>query len=260
MDLVLDRVRDSLLGGSADVSGGQRTTLDDALLLRAQDSAEKSAETALGASQAVGAVAAQQKSALDAATDRARLLHARGNDAEGSVARAREALERAKLVALNTGLEGSRLGEAKGRALVLVAEEVREIARMGLESLAELGGTLAQLDQERGALDHDLEAARQRAADLSQELLRIQAAQREAQVSVTELGRLLRSTTGSDPETARLLTQVADHARGLLGALSELSTKPQRGFVLRAVGPTLRPLLRLLRELDQRGRADEERA
>ncbi len=116
VDLVLDRVRDSLLGGAAEPSE-QRTTLDDALLLRAQDSAEKSAEAALGASQAVGAAAAQQKSALDAATDRARLLHARGKDAEGSVARARDALERAKLVALNSGLEGSRLGEAKGRAL-----------------------------------------------------------------------------------------------------------------------------------------------
>ena len=255
VDLVLDRVRDSLSAGEP---GTARNGLDDALLLRAQDGAQTSSETALGAAQGVGAVAAQQKSSLDAATDRARLLHARGRDAEGMVSRVKDALERVKLVALNAGLEGSRLGEAKGRALVLVAEEVREIAHAGLEGLGELDGILAQLEEERGALDADLELARQRASDLSQELLRVQAAQRTAHGQVVELGRVLRSTTGSDPETARLVAQVADHARGLLGALSKLAEKPQRGFVLRALGPTLRPLLGLLKELDRRGGEERE--
>ena len=63
-----------------------------------------------------------------------------------------DVFERLGLVALNAGLEGARLGESQGRALSLVADEVREHAMRGGETeraleleLGEVGRELAQL-------------------------------------------------------------------------------------------------------------------
>lgn len=255
-DDVIERIRDAMQK-DVEATPAARTTLDDALLLREHAESEKAAGEAVTATQSVGATLARQNSALDAAADRSRLLGARGLDAGGAVARVREALDRAKLVALNAGLDGSRQGEARGRALVLLAEEIGESVRGGGAALEELTAQLDQLESDRQQLTEDLATARAHATELAQELLRAQSAQRSAQSSLQALGGKLRSSSGADPETARLLTDVADHARGLLDALSELSRRPQRSFILRAVAPTLRPLLRVLRELDRRGHEDE---
>src|SRR5687767_6302258 len=99
--------------------------LDEAYLFRAHESAALAAEAALSACQTAGASVAQQRGFLDAAVDAMRLLLSRAGEAHGGVRQAREALEQIRLVALNTGLEGARLGEPAGKPLTLVAEEIR---------------------------------------------------------------------------------------------------------------------------------------
>lgn len=227
---------------------------DGALLYNTHDAAVRSSQTATSTCQAAGATAAQQRSALDAAADHARLLVARGRDLRASAQQVRESLERAKLVALNTGLEGSRLGEPAGKAMVAVADEMRTLISRGLEGLEEHLALLAQVDRERDKLQEQVEHAGQRAAGLAEELLRSQAALRETNGALSKLGDGLSRSTGADPEMARAVSSAAEHARGLLDALSTLSGHSQRGLMWRALAPTIKPLLRLLRDLDQRSR------
>jgi methyl-accepting chemotaxis protein len=185
------------------------------------------------------------------------MLIARGRDARAPMQQIRDTLERAKLVALNAGLEGARIGDPVGKALVSVADEQRALASRALDALDELAEMLVRTEEDREKLLQRIEEARDRARELADELLRSQAAQRDSETALAELGKLLGKTTSTDPETARALTQAAEHARGLLGALTLLSNRRDRGVVRGALGPALRPLLSALREL-YRGRPRDE--
>ena len=57
--------------------------------------------------------------------------------------------------------------------------------------------------------------------------------------------------TGIDPETARAVGLATEHARGLMTALSTLSTAAQAAPVLGALRPVIAPLTRLLGEIEQ---------
>lgn len=229
--------------------------LDEAMLARAQSQAAASVQEAVSACQELGASVAQQRAHLDAASDRSRLLVARAQESRAHLRRIRDTLERVKLVALNTGLDGARVGEARGRALLLVAEELGELVRGGLGAVTDLGSLQAELDEDRDRLAADLAQARAKAGDVSQEILRAQSAQRRGEQAIDDLGQKLAEVSGTDAESARLFGEVAEHARGLLSALGALSSKPQRGLVWRALRPTLGPLLRVLRELERPGPA-----
>jgi methyl-accepting chemotaxis protein len=228
---------------------------DGALLFNSHDVATRSTQSATSTCQTAGATAAQQRGALDAASDHARLLVARGRDLRATAQQVRESLERAKLVALNAGLEGSRLGEPVGKAMVAIADEMRSLVGRGLEALEEHLTLLSQVDRERDKLQEQVEHAGQRAGSLAEELLRSQAALREASAALAKLGEGLQRSTGADPQMARAVSSAAEHARGLLAALSTLSGHSQRGLMWRALAPTIKPLLRLLRDLDQGARA-----
>ncbi len=232
-----------------------QSSFDGALLVSTHDSATRSAQSATSMCQAAGATAAQQRGALDAASDHARLLVARGRDLRATAEQVRESLERAKLIALNAGLEGSRLGEPAGKAMVAIADEMRALVSRGLEALEEHLALLAQVDRERDKLQEQVEHAGQRAGNLAEELLRSQAALRETNTALSKLGEGLSRSTGADPQIARAISSAAEHARGLLDALSTLSGRSQRGLMWRALAPTIKPLLKLLRDLDQGGRA-----
>jgi methyl-accepting chemotaxis protein len=248
-------MRQRLLGSLRSTLGGDDTRtnvggpLDNALLFRAYETASVATQKAASTCQSAGATAAQQRASLDAAADHVRLLLARSRDVRATAQQVREALERTKLVALNAGLEGARLGEPIGKGLVTVADEVRSLATRALEALDEHLTLISQIDKERDKLRDQVDTARQASSALAEELLRAQAAQREATGALSEFGEGLQRTTGADPETARAVAEAADHARGLLGALATLASRPQRHYVLRALRPSLRPLMRLLREL-----------
>jgi methyl-accepting chemotaxis protein len=220
--------------------------LEGALLHGEHEKAKRASETALTIARSLGTVAAHQRSALDAAADEARLLGARGSELRSSAERVRECLERTKLVALNAGLEGARLGESVGRAVIGMAEEVRTLAARGLEALGEHAESLDYVVRGRDRLQEQLDQVRQRASLAAEELLRAEAAQTEVGAAIAALGQRIEAATGTDSQTAQAMAAASSHARGLLDALSTLSTKSERGLTLRALGPTLGPLLRLL--------------
>jgi methyl-accepting chemotaxis protein len=238
------------------VSGRHHSSpLEGALLHGDYEQAKRAGETALTIARSLGTAAAHHRSALDAAADEARLLAARGNELRSSADRIRECLERTKLVALNAGLEGARLGESVGRAVVAMAEEVRGLAARGLEAVGEHTESLDSVVRGRDRLEEQLGQVRQHASLVGEELLRAEAAQTELGAAIAALGRRIESATGTDARTAQAMAAVSAHARGLLDALDTLSTKSERGVVLKALGPTLGPLLRLLeRARKPRGR------
>jgi methyl-accepting chemotaxis protein len=251
----LGLLRRALPGGESTRPSG---TLDEAYLFRAHESAARAAETALSACQAAGASAAQQRGFLDAAVDALRMLMSRAGEASTGVRQTREALEQIRLVALNTGLEGARLGEPAGKPLTLVADEIRGHVARALASLEEHQATLDRMDGERNKLREQVEVAQQRSADLARELLQAQAAQRDATSALVDVGGRIRDVSTTDPETARAIAEAAEHARSLAAALTTLSSKPHRAKLLRALGPTLGPLLQVLRDEYRPGEDPED--
>lgn len=247
---MLSRMAERARGGVS-----RPTTLDEAFLYSRHEAAVKAAEEAVNTAHGAGATAAQQRTALDAAADHARLLVARARDVRSAAQRVRETLERAKLLALNAALEGARLGEPTGKAMVTVADEMRALVQRGLEAVDEHQTLLGQVDRERDKLAQQVDHARHRAAALVDDLLRAQAAEREAVNALGELGRGLHESSATDPDTARVVVEAANHARGLMDALSVLSSRRQSSLLWRALGPSIQPLLRLLGELDRGPRA-----
>jgi hypothetical protein len=244
---ITHRLKTALGVGSS--GAPKNSVLDEALLFGVHEKALGAADSATRTAQAAGATASQQRAAIDAAADHSRLLLARGRDARSAAQQVRDSIERAKLIALNAGLEGSRLGDASGKALLTVSDELRGVLSRGLDALDEHIGLLSQMERERERLRDQLEHARERGTALADELLRSQNLQRVARDKLQELGDTIQRATGADPDMARQVSEAALHARGLLEALTALSNRPDRGWMLRALGPSLRPLLRLLRDV-----------
>jgi methyl-accepting chemotaxis protein len=230
-----------------------RTSLDDAFLFRAFERARAAADAAMSSTQAAGASAAQQKNALDTVGDGMRLLASRVRDARGQTSQARESLDQIRIVALNAGLEGARLGDPLGKPLSLVAEEVRTHLARSLAALEDHATVQAQLDRDYEKLKEQLDVAQARSAELARELLSAQATQRDAVTSLTEVGDRIKDASETDPETARAVAEAAEHARALAASLSALSSKPHRASLLGALGPSLGPLFKLLREVYRAG-------
>jgi len=245
------RLLGALRGAVDTATGSSRSggALSDAELFRAHEAASAAAGSAMSLSQTAGASAAQQRTALEAAADGIRTLITRGREARASLTRTREALEQIRIVALNAGLEGARLGDPAGKPLVLVAEEVRTQAGRATDAIGDHVATLEHMEREREKLREQLDAAQQRSSDVARDLLQAQALQRDVTTALNDLGSRLEEVTQTDPETAKVVTEAADHAKALANALQTLATKPHPSSVLGALAPALRPLLRLLREL-----------
>lgn len=209
-------------------------------LLRARESSE--------AAQRLATSIARQRGAVDVSTDRMRVVASRAQEVQGGFARVVDAFERLALVALNAGLEGARLGEAQGRALLLVGDEVRAHATRGSDTARELAVGLGELAAEMGQLHVQLGQARDTSAESAQEAARTAGTSAEVEKSLEELTGSLRKATGTDPDTVRLMTEAGEHARALVAALGSARPKVPRGLLLGTMRPVLEPLVRLLAE------------
>src|SRR5262249_38187439 len=152
------------------------------------------------------------------------LVSARSEGLGPGAARVTEAFERLGVVALNAGLEGARAGEAQGRALLLLSEEIRANVVRGADAAAELGRAVDEIAAESAEVRRQIERSRNEGNDVVQEAAQLQAAAVAATRALDDLGALLRRATGIDPEMARVVALAAEHARGLMTALSALST------------------------------------
>lgn len=195
----------------------------------------------------------QCRSQIEACANQARRFEVRLKDGRHATAQLVETLDRIKLVALNTGLEGARMGEPAGKALVSVADEVRTLATRGLEIVVEQVQLLENAEAEQQILVQDAEQAQAQAKAISNLMSQACESQRDTLVGLAELERNIERASGIDPRTARELEQIAEHTQALLTALEQLTTDRRQRAVHGLVRPALLPLLAALTRDSTRG-------
>jgi methyl-accepting chemotaxis protein len=233
-----------------------RSTAEEGALWVAHERAVERTREAGAAAQRISSSLAKQRDAVDALADRARAVAARAGELTSGFGRVVDAFERLSLVALNAGLEGARLGETDGRALVLVSDEARAQASRGSEAAREVSTALAQVANELAQLDGYVAQARDVTAEVTHESARAAGASSDAEGALVDIGERIKKATGSDPETLRSIAEASEGARALVASLTALSGKVPPTLLLSALRPALEPLARLL--VDEETTTDDE--
>lgn len=236
-------------------ASGAASPLDDAGLWSAQEQAKRAVEASGALAERVAASVARQRSLIERSAEQSSMMAARAEGVGVSAARVSEAFERLGVVALNAGLEGARVAEPQGRALLLLSEEVRANVTRGAEASRKLAELVEEIAVEAMEVRRQLERGRAEVGDVGQDAAQLRAATQEAGKALGELRQRLRRATGIDPEVARAVAVAAEHARGLVTALSTLSAASASAPVKRALRSVIAPLARLLEEL---GDLDED--
>jgi hypothetical protein len=227
---------------------GERTTADESALWSAHERALVRARDAGAAAQRIASSAARQRGSIDSVADRARALSSRAVEVQTGFARVVDAFERLALVALNAGLEGARLGEAEGRQLGLLSDEVRAHSSRGGEVSRELATALAQIASELVQLESQVAQAQGVVAEVTQDSARAAGAASDAESALVDMGERVKKATGSDPEAVRAIAEASERARALVASLTALSGKVPRTLLAGALAPVLAPLARVLAE------------
>ena len=225
---------------------GERSTADESALWSAHERALVRARDAGAAAQRIASSAARQRASIENVADRARALGSRATEVHNGFARVVDTFDRLGLVALNAGLEGARVGEAEGRQLALVAEEVRAQSTRGVEAAREIATALAQLAADLSQLEGQVSQAQIVVAEVTQDSARAAGAASDAEAALVDIGDRVKKATGSDPETVRAIADASERARALVTSLSALSGKVPRALLVGMLGPALAPLARLL--------------
>jgi hypothetical protein len=161
-----------------------------------------------------------------------------------------DAFDRLGLVALNAGLEGARVGEAEGRQLALVGEEVRDQSARGGDAGRDLAANLAQLAGDLGQLEVQIGQAQTVVAEITQESARAAGASSDAEAALLDAAERIKRATGSDPETVRALAEAGERARALIASLTALRDKVPRKLLVGVLRPAVEPLETLLADGD----------
>lgn len=200
---------------------------DAAEILRLLELGEQGRSEADRVSQSATADASRAQAVLDAVHDGARVLVHRNRELRSSASAVRDSLERARLAALNAGLEGARLGEPVGKAVLVMADDIRVLLARATEALDDHVALFGELERERERWLDELSQTREfmlAAAQRLRELGGIEAASGQA---LSRLSAHLKRQLGNAPERARLVADAGSHLRALTESLEKL----------RALGP-----------------------
>jgi methyl-accepting chemotaxis protein len=231
-------------------SVGERGAAEESALWSAHERALVRARDAGAAAQRIASNAARQRAAIEAVADRSRSLASRAGEVQTGFSRVVDAFDRLGLVALNAGLEGARMGEAEGRQLALVSDEVRAQSTRGVDAARELSTALAQLAADLAQLEGQVAQAQAVVAEVTQDSARAAGAASDAESALVDIGDRVKRATGSDPETVRAVAEASERARALVASLSALSGKVPSALLVGSLAPVLAPLARLLGEED----------
>lgn len=232
--------------------------IEDAMLWSAHEQVTKCLDDSAALSERVATSVARHRAQVDGTVERAGAAEQRSEAVRAVAARVDEVFDKLALLALNAGLDGVRSETPEARALSHVATEVRGHAARGDEVACELRAALGELEREIVEIRKMAERGRGDAGELGHETSKLNAAMQHARQSAVELGLRLRKATGIDPEVARAVHQAADHARGLMSALSALTATGGASLVKTALGPVVVPLGRMLAELGAPDAADDD--
>jgi len=186
----------------------------------------------------------RQRADLESAHESAQKLSTRSRDLRNSLHVLRESVDRAKLSALNAGLEGARLGEPVGKALVAMSDEQRNLLARALDAMDEHGGLLGEADRER---DRCVAALSQVSDDTRQALAALNRSEQQAQLTAAVLQELhqdFAAQFAGDAESAKIMAETASHVRSAASSLLALTQRTPLG--VDALRELLGPLLALV--------------
>lgn len=219
--------------------------LDDAQLWEARERAAKSSQEAERLGERVVATAARQRLNIEAALERVTNVVSRRDALVNRLNHIVDSLERIGVVGLNAGLEGARTTEPLGRGLTLVSEEIRGHATRGTDATRELGVQLDEVLDVVGDLSQRIERVQRDAQELTVDATSLRSAVQTSLAGLGDLEARLRKATGLDPESAKYIALVGEHAKGLLGALSGLEGVGAKQAAV-ALVPLLTPVMKVL--------------
>ena len=226
---------------SGAIGGGVSPDLTE--LFEVHAGLRQSSDTAIEQCQASSGVISRQRGEIEALSEWLRRFETNLRETRNHVDTLGVALDRIKIVALNTGLEGARLGDLAGKALISVSDELRNLTTRGLELLAEQADVVEQMEGDRQRVEALVERGQTQVKELESRLREAIAAEQAAHQLLTRLAKVLESTTGLDVETAKRLGRVSEQARGLVESLASLSKPEHERAVRAALLPALQPLV-----------------
>jgi hypothetical protein len=216
---------------------------EDANVVAAQARAHDAVKEAVQSTERLAGVANRHRSAVDALPETIRAVDAQVVDALGALGRVDHAQARLGVLALNTGLEGAKLEGAAGRAVVMVAEELRALTGRASTATRDLAHALAEIRLQTKTVEGRAAEVRTGSAAIVEEAGRALVAFHAADEAVGELGDVLTRATGLEPEVARALQNAELHAKELVSALTLITLRAP--MALATLRPMLDPLLQL---------------
>lgn len=230
---------------------GADNELNSALLFGAHHLATKSAERAVEQCAHAGQALQHCRTQIETCADQAQRLAVRVRDTRLSANQLAEALDRIKLVALNTGLEGARIGDSSGKALVAIADEIRALSSRGLDIITGHVRLMEEAEAEQQKLVQTAELAQAQAMDVASQLRQAHESQCDTIAALGALEKNIERVSGLDANAAADLQRVAEHGQGLLSALENLSVARRQSVVKNVLLPTIEPLLQTLLDVAQ---------
>jgi hypothetical protein len=193
--------------------------------------------------QASSPVVARQRGEIEALSEWLRRFETSLREARSHIDTLGVALDRIKIVALNTGLEGARLGDLAGKALISVSDELRTLTARGLELLSEQACTVEQMEADRQRLVALTERSQSHLSELESRLREALASEQLTHQGLLRFATTLRQSTGLDVEAAAGVSRVSEQARGLVESLAGLAKSERQTAVRAALLPALEPLI-----------------
>ena len=225
-------------------SKAELSALQGARILAALEAVRTAATRTTSEQRAASAAIRRQQAELEALQEASQKVGARGRDVRNSLQLLRESVDRAKLTALNAGLEGARLGDPLGKALVVMGDEVRNLLARAVDALDEHTGLLVEVERDRERALVDLvritDSTRQATSALGR-------SEEQSQLTTALLGEIrtdLSELFGTDPEAAQVLADAAGQVKNMANSLLDLSQRSPLG--VRALRELLAPLLALI--------------
>jgi len=221
------------------------TPSDEAALVRSLERARRALEGLEGTLEQARAATARGETELDNVGEAARGAPGRGRELRASLQLFYEALERAKLSALNAGLEAARLGDPAGRIVLELSGDLRELVGGALEALEAHAALLGESEREREGFLSGVAAARETMASVGKHLGALGRERQELLGAVAGFEGALGPVLGTDPRVARLLLELGEQSKALAQSVATLAREPGAPSVER-VRQALAPLLEAL--------------
>jgi hypothetical protein len=193
--------------------------------------AERVAEVVRTSGEVEQATGQAQAQAARQATEIASLLEGgerlalRSRDLRAGVQELRDTLERGRLSTLNAALEGARLGEVAGKALMAMTDEVRSALGRSADVLDDHAARVAELERERERLVLALGPLADAARAVASEVTRASERNRSQREALAALVVELRQRLGVDPELGTLVARATREAGDLLDTLAALEAR-----------------------------------